>query len=254
MVRVDDVAVVQVCGRGLVRHVHGVLQGQVPHGERLELGVAGVDAALMLVVQLREAHGELAGAGAGGRDDNEGLRGLDVLVLSEAVAGHDEVHVRGVARDGVVAVHRDAHLLKARLVGLGLRLPREARDHHAADGEAHAAEHVHQAQDVVAVADADVAAALALLDVVRVQGEHDLRIVCQLPEHARLRVWLEAREDTARVVVVEQLAAELQVELAAELRDALADARRLRVDVLLVVKARLHGCVLRLGVRLVRRV
>jgi hypothetical protein len=56
------------------------------------------------------------------------------------------------------------------------------------------------------------------------------------------------------VVVVEQLAAELQVELAAELRDALADARRLRVDVLLVVKARLHGCVLRLGVRLVRRV
>jgi hypothetical protein len=232
----------------------GCFRGRFHTGERLELGVAGVDATLMLVVQLRETHGELAGAGAGSRDDHEGLRGLDVLVLAEAVAGHYEVHVRGVARDGVVAVHRDAHLLKACLVGLGLRLPREARDHHAADGEAHAAEHVHQAQDVVAVADADVAAALALLDVVRVQGEHDLRIVCQLPEHARLRVWLEAREDAARVVVVEQLATELQVELASELRDALADARRLRVDVLLVVKARLHGCVLRLGVRLVRRV
>ena len=42
------------------------------------------------------------------------------------------------------------------------------------------------------------------------------------------------------VVVVEQLAAEFEVELAAELVDALADVSRLQFDVLLVVETGLH--------------
>ena len=43
-------------------------------------------------------------------------------------------------------------------------------------------------------------------------------------------------QNAACVVVVEQLAAELQVQLAAEMRDALLDVRRLGCNVLFVVK------------------
>ena len=43
------------------------------------------------------------------------------------------------------------------------------------------------------------------------------------------------------MVVVEELAAEFQVQLATELVDALADALRLQLDVLVVVETFAHG-------------
>ena len=139
-----------------------------------------------------------------------------------------------------MAVDGDAERLQARLVGLGLHLAREARDDHATDCQAHAAEDVHQAQDVVLVGDADVAAALAGLDVVGVDREDDLGVVGQKLEHAGLGVGLEAGQDAGGVVVVKELAAELEVELAAELRDALADLLGLNLEVLIVVETAAH--------------
>ena len=68
---VDDVGVVEVSRGSLVGDVHGVHERQVPHGERLELRVAGFDAALVLVIDLREAGRELAGARAGRRHHDE---------------------------------------------------------------------------------------------------------------------------------------------------------------------------------------
>ena len=60
--RVDEVEVPDV-GRGrLIGNVDWVLQGKVPDGKRLELGVARVPTALVLVVQLREARGQFAAA------------------------------------------------------------------------------------------------------------------------------------------------------------------------------------------------
>ena len=52
---VDHVDVVEVGGGGLVGEVDGVLEREVPDGEGLELCVSGLDAALVLVVELREA-------------------------------------------------------------------------------------------------------------------------------------------------------------------------------------------------------
>ena len=105
---VDDVAVVEVCGRGLVGHVHGMLEGQVPYREGLELRVARLLAVTGLVVELREADRELARSGAGGRYHHERLGGLCELVLAKALVADDEVDVCGVALDGVVAVDRNA--------------------------------------------------------------------------------------------------------------------------------------------------
>ena len=127
------------------------------------------------------------------------------------------------------------------LVGDRLGLAGVARDHDAADGEAHAAEDVHEAKDVLAVGDADVRAPLALLDVVGVEGEQHLGVVGELVEHAGLGVGREAGEHAAGVVVIEELSAELEVELAPELVDALANVRGLHLDVLVVVKADLHA-------------
>ena len=57
-----------------------------------------------------------------------------------------------------------------------------------------------------------------------------------LLEHPDLAVRLESRQHPGGVVVVEQLAAELQIQLAAELGDALFDLLGLGGEVLLIVK------------------
>ena len=115
------------------------------------------------------------------------------------------------------------------------------RDDDAAHVEAQALEDVHEAQDLVVVGDAQVAADLALLDVVGVDGDDDLHLIYQALEHGDLGIGLEAGEHAAGMVVVEELAAELQVELAAELLDAFLDALGLQADVLLVVEPGAHG-------------
>ncbi len=106
-----------------------------------------------------------------------------------------------------------------------------------ADVEPEVPEDVDQADDVHVVGDAQVAAHLVLLDVVGIDGDDDLRLVLQLQQHADLVVGLKARQHAGGVVVVEQLAAELQIQLAAEKVDAFADAGRLKLNVFPTVKS-----------------
>ena len=69
----------------LVGQVDGMLEGQIPDGEGLELGVARLDPALVLMVELGQTDRHLAAAGAGSRDDHQRALGLDVIVLAVAV-------------------------------------------------------------------------------------------------------------------------------------------------------------------------
>ena len=105
---IDHVDVVEVGGSGLVGEVDGVLEREVPDGEGLELRVAGADAALVLMVELAEAGGHFAAAGAWGGDDHEAAGSFYVVVAAEAVVGDDEGDVGGVVGDDVVAVDLDA--------------------------------------------------------------------------------------------------------------------------------------------------
>ena len=221
---VDDVGVVEVSRGSLVGDVHGVGERQVPHGERLELRIAGFDAALVLVIDLREAGRELAGARAGRRHHNERARGLDELVPAIALVGDDEVDVVGIAVDGIVQLAGDAEGIETTTEGIGGRLAGILRDNHARDGKALAAEQINEAQRVLVIGDAEVSPRLVLLDVVGVDRDDDLGLGREALEHAELGIGLEAGKHAARVVVVEQLAAKLEVELAAKLVDALADA------------------------------
>ena len=101
---VDHIHIVEVGGGCLVGDVHGVLQRQVPYGEGLELGITRTDAALVLVVELRQTGGHLTAAGTRGRHDDQFARGLHVVVLAEALVAGDQFHVGGIAVDGVVDI------------------------------------------------------------------------------------------------------------------------------------------------------
>ena len=237
---VYHVDVVEVGGGGLVGEVHGVLEGQVPDREGLELGVTGLHAALVLVVELGEAGGHLAAAGAGRRDHDEAAGGLDVVVPAEALVGDDEGEVRGVVGYPVLEVDLDVEGLEALFELLGGLLAAAVGDGHAAHVEADGLEGVDEAEQVVVIGDAKVAAALAALYVVGGDDDDYLGLVLHLHEHAHLAVRLKARQHARVVVVVKELAAELQIQLAAELAHALADVLGLQGQILFVVKSDLH--------------
>ena len=218
-------------------------QRQVPDRERLKFGITRAHAALVLVVELAQAGGHLAAAGAGCSHDDEAARRLNVVVAAEAVVADDARDVGRVVRNDVVAVYADAEHLEPVLEFLRRRLTAVVRDDDAADIQSAALKGVDQAQRVVVIGDAEVAAALAALDVVGRDGDDDLCLVAHLHKHAHLAVGGKARQHARRVVVVEEFAAELQIQLAAELTDAFADLFRLHPEVFIVVKADcLHRC------------
>ena len=75
---------------------------------------------------------------------------------------------------------------------------------------------------------------------VRVDRDDNLDLVDHSLQHAELAVGFEPGEHAACVVVVEELASELEVKLAPELVDAASDVLRLKCDVLVVVKSLAH--------------
>ena len=234
---VDHVHVVQVGGGRLVGQVHRVLEGQVPDGEGLKLGIAGSDAPLVLVVELAQAGGHLAAARAGGGDHHQGAGGLHIVVLAKAIVRDDLGNVVGIAGNGIVAVHPHAQALQPLLEQVGGLLAGVLGHNHAAHVQIHAPEGVNETQHIAVVRDAQVAPDLVLFNVGGVNDQNDLRLVLHLGQHADLAVRLKARQHPAGVKVVKQLAAKLQVQLAPELGNALLDVLGLHGKIFLVVKA-----------------
>ncbi len=235
---VDDVDVVEVGGGGLVGEVDGVLEGEVPDGEGLELGVAGLHAPLVLVVHLRQAGGELAGAGARRGDDHQVTAGLDVVVDAEALLGDDAARVGRVAGDDAVAVHLEAQALEALHEGVGDGVVvGELGEHDVLHEEAPLPEDVDEAEGVLLVRDAEVGADLLAFEVLGVEADDDLDVLLDPLEHGDLVVRREAGQDAGGVHVVEELAAHLEVELAADLRAAGVDVLRLQLDVTFAIES-----------------
>ena len=242
VVGVDHVHVVQIRGGGLIGQVHRVLEGQVPDGEGLKLGVARADAALVLVVELAQAGGHLAAAGAGSGDDDEAALGLDVVVFAEALLRDDQGHVCRVVGDDVVQIGADAQSLQPLAERVGNGLAPIVGDDHRADIEPDPPKSVDEAESVVLIGDAEVAAALGALDIVGRDTDDDLGVILHLQQHAHLAVRLKARQDARGVVIVKELAAKFQIQLAAKLSDAVADVLGLELQIFVVVKAdAVHG-------------
>ena len=215
-------------------------QRKIPDREGLKLGIAGGGTVLMLVIQLREASGELARAGAGCRHDNERTRGLDKLVLAVAIVGHDQIDIVRIPLDGIVQLGGNTERVQAVAEHIGSRLAGVLGDNHSRDGKAVAAEQVNQAQHILVIGNAKVTTSLVFLDVVRVDRDDNLDIVGDALEHAELAVRFKTRQHSARMIVIEQLTAKLQIELATKLRDALLNVSSLQLDILRVVETLAH--------------
>ena len=147
---------------------------------------------LVLVIELAQTGRHFAAARAGRGHDDKGMGGLDVVIFAEALVADDVRHVGGIAGDGIVAVVLHAERVEPLQESVGGALTGVLRHHDAADVQPERAEGIHQAQAVVVVADAEVAAQLVLFNVVRADRDHDLHIVAQLLEHTDLAVGLKA--------------------------------------------------------------
>ncbi len=177
------------------------------------------------MVELREAGGQLAAPGAGAGDDHDRPLGGDVVVGAVALVADDAVDVGGVAAGEAVGVDGDAAALEPGLEHAGRRLVLEAGDDHGPHQEAPVAQVVDELEGVGVVGDAEVGAHLALLDGARVDADDDLGLVLELLQQADLDVGVVAGQDAGGVEVEGDLAAELEIELAA---DAARRARRWR--------------------------
>ena len=104
--------------------------------------------------------------------------------------------------------------------------------------EAEAPEGVDEAEGVRAIGDAKIPSDLAFLQIHGGDCHHDLHLILQLHEHADLGVRVEPGQHPGGVMVVKELAAELQVQLAAELVDSGANMLGLHLQVFLVVEAK----------------
>ena len=190
------------------------------------------------MVELGETGCHFAAARSRCGHNDEWSRGLDVLVFAVAILAHNERYICGIAVNRVVAIDLDAHGLELalKLVGrIGV-----AGDDDGADIETGVAKSLNQAQHIDIVGDAEIAANFILLDIRCGDRNDNFCLICQLQQHAELAVRLKTRKHAGGVVVVEELAAEFEVKLVAELGDALADVLRLHAEVFIVVKPNFH--------------
>ena len=191
----------------------------------------------MLMVQLGEAGGHLAAAGAGGGDNHQRTGGFDIVVAAKALVADDMRYVGGIIVDLVVAVDLDAQILHVFLEGICGVLTRIACQNNASHVKADATEAVDKAHDLAVVGDAQVSAILVVFNVGGVDGNDDLGLVCQSLQHTELGIGRKAGKDTGGVVIVEQLPAEFHVKLASEGIDSVTDLLGLQLDVGFVAEA-----------------
>ena len=228
---VNHIDVVQIGGCRLIRKVHRVLERQIPDGKGFKLRVSRLNPQLLVMVELAEAGRHFAAPRPRRRYNHQRAGGFDIVVSAVALVADNARDVGGVARDGIVPVnpHPERFEPQPEFDGGWLILP--AGEHHAAHIQPEAAERIDQAQHIEVICNAEVAAHLVLFNVVGVDDDHNLCLLLELNQHADLAVRSKAGQHTGGVIIVEQLAAELQIELAAKLVNTLTDARRLRGNI-----------------------
>ena len=92
-------------------------------------------------------------------------------------------------------IGRDAKRFETMAERIGSSLAAVLRDDHRAYVKAHAAQDIHQTQNVLIVGNTQVAAYLILFDIVSVDSEDDLNIVLHGFEHRDLCIGLETRKN-----------------------------------------------------------
>ena len=151
-----------------------MLQWQIPYRECLELSIASSNAALVLVVELRETSCHLTATRTRGRHDNEWTGSYHIVVLTKALIGGNQFHIMRIAVDRVVYIRLDALALQTMTELIGSMLTCVVRNHNAAHHEVTSHKLIAQTQYVLIVCDAEVCTNLILLDIVCIDHNHNL--------------------------------------------------------------------------------
>ena len=120
-------------------------------------------------------------------------------------------------------------------------------DDHGTYEEASVVELRAQAQYIFIIRDAEVLPHLVALYVYCGDDDDDFGGVGQLCQHSQLGVGEESGQHSACVIVVEELAAQLKIELSFKLCNTFLDVFALYANVFLVVETVLHKTVLLVG-------
>ena len=226
-----------------------MLERQIPDRECLELGIAGIDSPFVLMVKLGEAGRKLSRARPGSGDDHERPARLDVFIFAISLVAHDQVKIVRIPLDNIVQIYPDPVLFQVVLKEDRAVLILEMRYAHRSHIETAVTEFIDQTQDVGVIRDSEIPAYLVVLYIDRRDDDDHFRLIPKLHEHLQFGIRLKAGKDAGRVVIVEKLPAEFQIELSAELADTLPDVLGLHFDVLLVAETDFHifplsGCTL----------
>ena len=119
----------------------------------------------------------------------------------------------------------------------GCRLVIEAGNDDRAHIDAPTPQVVDQLHCVGVVGNAEVGPNLFALDVPRINAEQNVRLILEFPDQPHFHVGIVARKHAGRMVIEEELPAELEIELVVELLHTLDNFRRLFLDVALVVES-----------------
>ena len=152
-------------------------------------------------------------------------------------------NVGRIALDGIVVVHPHPQRFQPLLERIRHRLALIPGQHHRADIQPHRPETIQQTDHILIVGDAQISAQLVFFNIGGVDHNDHFHLFFQLQQHPQLAVRLESGQHTGRMIIVEQFSAKLQIQLAAELGNTVADVFRLHPQILVIIKANLfpHG-------------
>ena len=97
MERIQTVNILQIGCCRLIGDIQRMLQRNIPYREGFKLGVAGLDAALILMIQLTQTGGELAAAGAGSRYNDDRPGGFNIGIGTVALIADDQIDIRRIS-------------------------------------------------------------------------------------------------------------------------------------------------------------
>ena len=199
---VDHIDIVKVCGCSLIGQIDRMLKRDIPDREGLELGIAGIDPMLMLMIELRQAGSHLAAAGARCSYNDQRAGRRNIIVPAEALFADDQRDVGRIALDHIVFITGNLQISKSadKIICscLALVLGNYNTSHKKADGS----ELVDQSENFQIIGDADVAAALLLGDSRCADSHKDLCLVLQLQQHLQLTVRLKSRKYSGGMKII----------------------------------------------------
>ena len=234
---VDHIHVVQVCCCRFIGQIYRMTQRDIPDGEGFKLRIARLYPSFVLMVQLRKAGRHLAAAGAGCCQHHQRTLCFNIIIFAKAFFAYDQRDIGRIAFDGVMFINLDPQSFQFLFISHHAGLTVKLGQNHTAHIQTIAAEGIDQAQYIRIVSDAQIAAHLVFFNITCADDNNDFRIILQLYQHIDLTVRLKAGQHTGCMVIIKQLAAEFQIQLAAELSNSFFDMLRLHLQVFIIIKS-----------------